>query len=118
MRFLVDAQLPPALARWLREYGHEAEHVEDVGMRAAEDEQLWSYALKADVAIVTKDEDFSDRAGRDSHSPAVVWVAVGTALTSSPPQRSVRAALLHTAPTLDNGGKPLFRPRMENASCR
>ena len=27
MRFLVDAQLPPALARWLAQEGHEAEHV-------------------------------------------------------------------------------------------
>jgi len=26
MRFLVDAQLPPALARWLAAQGHEAEH--------------------------------------------------------------------------------------------
>ena len=27
MRFLVDAQLSPALARWLTEKGHHAEHV-------------------------------------------------------------------------------------------
>ena len=31
-------------------------------------------------------------------------VAVGMALTGHPPHRSVRAALLHTAPTLDNNG--------------
>ncbi len=30
MRFLVDAQLPPVLARWLCEAGHDARHVEDV----------------------------------------------------------------------------------------
>ena len=33
MKFLVDAQLPPALARRLREAGHEAQHVEDIGLR-------------------------------------------------------------------------------------
>ncbi|MGK6317981.1 DUF5615 family PIN-like protein [Sphingomonas sp. DT-204] len=27
MRFLIDAQLPPALCGWLRERGHEAIHV-------------------------------------------------------------------------------------------
>ena len=27
MRFLIDAQLPPALARWLTEQGHHAEIV-------------------------------------------------------------------------------------------
>jgi predicted nuclease of predicted toxin-antitoxin system len=32
MRFLVDAQLPPALARWLAEKGHDARHVADVGL--------------------------------------------------------------------------------------
>ncbi len=31
MRFLVDAQLPPALALMLDEHGHVAEHVIDVG---------------------------------------------------------------------------------------
>jgi hypothetical protein len=42
-------------------------------------------------------------------------VAVGTGLAIGPPQRSVRAALLHTAPTLDDGGEARFRPRMKNA---
>jgi len=32
MRFLIDARLPPALARWLTEQGHEAEHVFDCGL--------------------------------------------------------------------------------------
>jgi hypothetical protein len=46
MRFLVDAQLPPALGRWLAEAGHEAKHVEDVGLRDAEDSPIWRYALE------------------------------------------------------------------------
>ena len=29
MRFIVDAQLPPALARWLTVKGPQAEHVAD-----------------------------------------------------------------------------------------
>ncbi|HSM28057.1 MAG TPA: DUF5615 family PIN-like protein [Thioalkalivibrio sp.] len=35
MRFLVDAQLPPALARWLSAQGCPADHVADLGMEAA-----------------------------------------------------------------------------------
>lgn len=35
MRFLVDAQLPPALARWIAAQGHEARHVADLGMAGA-----------------------------------------------------------------------------------
>jgi predicted nuclease of predicted toxin-antitoxin system len=44
MKFLVDAQLPPALAHWLRERGHAAEHVEDVGLSSAEDVDIWNRA--------------------------------------------------------------------------
>jgi hypothetical protein len=42
-------------------------------------------------------------------------VTVGTALASGPPCRSVRAELLHTALTSDEGGKSLLGPGMENA---
>lgn len=46
MRFLVDAQLPPALARWLTEQGHHAQHVADIGMMAATDNQIWQWAIE------------------------------------------------------------------------
>lgn len=45
MRFVVDAQLPPALARLLTAKGHSAVHVEDVGLRDADDSPIWGYAL-------------------------------------------------------------------------
>jgi hypothetical protein len=61
MRFLIDAQLPPALVRWLIEAGHEAEHVVDRGMQAASDAAIWNLALREHAAIVTKDEDFAQR---------------------------------------------------------
>jgi predicted nuclease of predicted toxin-antitoxin system len=38
MRFLVDAQLPPALARWLGERGHSATAVRDAGLRDSDGE--------------------------------------------------------------------------------
>jgi predicted nuclease of predicted toxin-antitoxin system len=44
VKFLVDAQLPPALAAWLREQGHEAQAVREVGLREAHDEVIWAYA--------------------------------------------------------------------------
>jgi predicted nuclease of predicted toxin-antitoxin system len=45
MKFIVDAQLPPALAHWLREQGHQAEHVTEVGLREADDSPIWHYAF-------------------------------------------------------------------------
>jgi predicted nuclease of predicted toxin-antitoxin system len=79
VKFLVDAQLPPALAVWLQEEGHEATHVRDVGLREADDAAIWDYALRTASAIVTKDEDFVARAALTSRnaSPMVIWLRVG-----------------------------------------
>lgn len=79
MKFLVDAQLPPALARWLREQGYEAQHVEDVGLRSADDAPIWDYALNTGAVILTKDEDFASRAARSSNHPVIVWLRLGNA---------------------------------------
>ncbi|HEX7740068.1 MAG TPA: DUF5615 family PIN-like protein [Marmoricola sp.] len=77
MRFLVDAQLPPALARLISTHGHVAEHVIDIGPGDASDRDLWAYALEHGSAIVTKDEDFAYMVAAGKQSPVVVWVRVG-----------------------------------------
>jgi predicted nuclease of predicted toxin-antitoxin system len=74
MRFLVDEQLPPVLARWLSDGGHPAEHVADVLLGSAPDPAIWDYALSVSAAIVTKDEDFAERRTRSTLGPVVVWV--------------------------------------------
>ena len=77
MKFVIDAQLPPALAYWLREAGHEAAHVEEAGLRDAEDDAIWMWALKTGAVLVTKDEDFASRATRATNAPVIVWLRVG-----------------------------------------
>ena len=77
MRFLVDAQLPPAFARWLAERGHTAEHVRDVGLATADDRVVWDYAVAVGAAIVTKDEDFALRRAHAPAGPVAVWVRRG-----------------------------------------
>ena len=37
MKFLIDNQLPAALARWLTAKGHDAVHVLDIGQGQTED---------------------------------------------------------------------------------
>jgi hypothetical protein len=61
LRFLVDAQLPPALARWIVSHGHEATHVFDVAMHTAGDAAVWTHAAQEGRVLITKDEDFLDR---------------------------------------------------------
>lgn len=41
MRFLVDAQLPPALARWFGERGVAARPVRELGLRDSDDGTIW-----------------------------------------------------------------------------
>lgn len=55
MRFLIDAQPPPALARLLSGHGHVAEHVCDIGPGDASDSDLWRYAIEHDAVLVTKE---------------------------------------------------------------
>lgn len=73
---VIDAQLPPALARRLRELGHEAKHVEDLGLRHADDGHIWNYALVNQAVIITKDEDFAYRSSQAKIAPIIVWLRV------------------------------------------
>ena len=75
----VDAQLPPAFARWLaREHDVEALHVVDVGLVDADDSVIFDAARAAKVAvIVTKDEDFVKLLDRRGPPPQIVWVTSG-----------------------------------------
>ncbi len=80
MKFLVDAQLPPVLAVWLRGKGYDAAHVQDVGLRDSDDAQIREYAAAQGTIVVTKDRDFvaSPLIGSP---PAVLWVRTGNAPT-------------------------------------
>lgn len=95
-KFLVDAQLPPAPVRWLRDAGHEAEHVEEVGLREAHDGTIWAHALQTGAIVVTQDEEFAARSVRDTSGPIIVWLRVGN--TTS---RALRAWI---EPRLPSGG--------------
>ena len=73
MRFLVDAQLPPALARWL------AANVRGGTCRRrraanGSDAAIWSHALASSSVIVTKDEDFAQRKVLAKNGPVVIWI--------------------------------------------
>jgi predicted nuclease of predicted toxin-antitoxin system len=78
--YLVDAQLPPVLAAWLRDAGSEgAQAVRDVGLRDASDEEIWGWARTHEMVVVTKDADFAISSQRDPTGPQVVWLRLGNA---------------------------------------
>lgn len=77
MKFLVDNQLPVALARYLEAVGAEARHVVDLKLDTATDRQIWDLAKTNNYIVISKDEDFFHLATLDSNSPALIWVRLG-----------------------------------------
>ncbi|MFQ5668486.1 MAG: DUF5615 family PIN-like protein [Candidatus Binatia bacterium] len=55
----------------------EAVHVRDLGLREAEDPDIFDQARKAKVVVFTKDEDFIDLVGRLGPPPQVLWLRCG-----------------------------------------
>jgi predicted nuclease of predicted toxin-antitoxin system len=49
MNFVIDAQLPPALARLITSLGHHAVHVEDATLLLANDAAIWDVRGKKNV---------------------------------------------------------------------
>jgi len=76
-KYLVDAQLPPALARYLSSLGEDAIHVLDVDMMESSDSDIWNLALSKHLVIISKDEDFQIRASVSSKAPKLIWVRIG-----------------------------------------
>ena len=77
MNFLVDNQLPPALCGFLNARCHQASHVFDLQMDEASDLDIWNYAFKGDLIVVSKDEDFLHLANRPGDTGKLLWVRIG-----------------------------------------
>jgi predicted nuclease of predicted toxin-antitoxin system len=63
MRFLVDMNLPPAMADWLRSEGHDAVHVREIGLAQLPDREVFMRAAEDGRIVVTFDLDFGEIVG-------------------------------------------------------
>ena len=112
MRVWVDAQLPPVLARWLKaEFDLDAVHIESLGLHDASDPAIFAAARLdgANLALLTKDEDFVKLLERNGPPPQVVWMRCGNIAN-----RELKDLLLQVWPrtaALLAAGEPLVEVR-------
>lgn len=58
MKLLLDANLSPEVGRRLKEAGHDAIHVADIGLLTATDPVILQAAAKEERVLLTADSDF------------------------------------------------------------
>ena len=100
----LDAQLPPALARWLQTHHQvNAVHLQELGLHRARDSEIFEAARAAGgVVVVTKDDDFASLLGRHGPPPQVVWLRCGN-VNNQELRRIVLEAWPRTVELLDAG---------------
>jgi predicted nuclease of predicted toxin-antitoxin system len=83
VKFLVDNQLPGALARFLASRGVDCQHVLDLDMGGASDSEIWEHASKDDSVVISKDEDFLYLAKAPEARARLIWVRLGNCRTKA-----------------------------------
>lgn len=102
----VDAHLSPAIATWInRTFGITAFALRDVGLRDAEDHEIFQAAKAQAVIFITKDSDFVELVDRLGAPPQILWLTCGN--TSNDRLREILSATLAEALELFRSGEPL-----------
>jgi len=83
MKFLVDAQLPLTLAKWLRGRDCDALHVLECDRAQTKDRDLWTFAEQEERIVISKDEDFLILACRPGDTGRLLWIRLGNCRTST-----------------------------------
>jgi predicted nuclease of predicted toxin-antitoxin system len=83
VKFIVDNQLPAALAQYLRQRGFDCQHVLEAGLGDALDSDICRHAELQGRIVISKDEDFFYFAKQREARIQVIWVRLGNCRTSA-----------------------------------
>jgi predicted nuclease of predicted toxin-antitoxin system len=101
----IDAHLSPAIATWITDtFGVTALALRDLGLRDAEDPEIFEAAKAQGVIFMTKDSDFVDLVERLDSPPQIIWLTCGN--TSNARLREILSSVLpETLELLGSGEK-------------
>lgn len=106
MTIWIDAQLSPAIATWISStFGVTPLALRDIGLRDAEDPEIFEAAKAQGVIFMTKDSDFVDLVDRLGSPPQIIWLTCGN--TSNAQLREILSATLPQALELLRSGEAL-----------
>ena len=81
MKLLFDENLSPRLVKLLSDVFPDSVHVRDVGLKAASDPDVWTYAKDNGLVICSKDSDMHQRSFVFGFPPKIIWVRLGNCST-------------------------------------
>lgn len=77
MKLLFDQNISHRLVRRLADIYPDSIHIREVGLRDADDADIWEYAKLNGFTLVSKDSDFQQRSLLYGHPPKFIWLRVG-----------------------------------------
>lgn len=106
MTIWVDAHLSPESTTWITNtFGVAALALRDVGLRDAEDIEIYEAAKAQGIIFMTKDSDFADKVERLGSPPQIIWLTCGN--TSNARLREILSAAKPKALELLRAGEVL-----------
>lgn len=106
MKIWIDAHLSPAIAIWITNtFGIETLALRDLGLRDAEDLEIFEEAKTQQVILMTKDSDFVELVNRLGSPPQIIWLTCGN--TSNKRLQEILTLTLPKALQLFNAGEML-----------
>ena len=106
----VDAHLSPGIAVWITAtFDITAFALRDVGLRDAEDYEIFKAAKAQGAIVMTKDSDFVDLTNRFGAPPQIIWLTCGN--TSNSRLKEILNATLLDALQLLHSGEMLVEIR-------
>ena len=103
MRFLLDMNLPPAVAEWLQSKGHDAAHIREIGLGHLPDREVFARAAEEGRIVVTFDLDFGEIAGLAGATGATVLLLRLRLAHQDYLRQRLQAAIVEAAEALEAG---------------